>query len=562
MRRPSPEWLLLPVFVLPLAVAATLAFVARSAYLGTLASYRRDGAAHARRWLDDPQVAAWTVSRFDGALRSATEDGAGWDAFRRGDLAGRVRRPGGTSGGSAPWILATDFAGGLTPAALADPNVRIAVEGGAPIAGQPGADAATAAFASFVSGPEAETSTDRLRAAPLAAGAKLYLLRRSRAADPDDLAVLAALRDLGDALDEAGGRLAPGAHAQATTTILVPAAGGPLAVVPGGAPAPVAAMHVCDDPTRTVRLLWTPAPSARPAALWTGTLDAPLAGTWTIESPAGAPWWRAEGVARWTLPVAAGCVAFLAIPAALLLALRRRRRLDAARARFITEIAHDLRTPVAALRLHAELLASGRAADADRGKHVAVLGREAARVSSLLANLLDLSRLERGTRPFDRAAVDVAEVVRETVREFGVLYPQRAADVETDLPAEIGVVGDRTALARALANLLDNAGKFTPAGTKIRVRAESLADGGARIVVADEGPGIAAADRTRVFRPYERGSAAAVTAAPGTGLGLALVRELVEGMGGRVALLGTHADGVRGATFEITLPGTGEESPR
>jgi signal transduction histidine kinase len=91
------------------------------------------------------------------------------------------------------------------------------------------------------------------------------------------------------------------------------------------------------------------------------------------------------------------------------------------------------------------------------------------------------------------------------------------------------------------------------------VRAETTPDGGARIVVADEGPGIAPGERARVFLPYERGSAAAATAAPGTGLGLALVRDLVAGMGGSVALDETpptaSSDASRGATFVITIPG-------
>jgi len=117
-------------------------------------------------------------------------------------------------------------------------------------------------------------------------------------------------------------------------------------------------------------------------------------------------------------------------------------------------------------------------------------------------------------------------------------------------PDDVRVTADRTALARCLGNLLDNAGKFTAAGTQVTLSWEEKG-GRVRILVADEGPGIPARERKRVFHRYARGRKAADDGVPGTGLGLSLVRTLCRGMGGDVRLV----DPGEGAVFELDLPG-------
>jgi two-component system sensor histidine kinase KdpD len=142
--------------------------------------------------------------------------------------------------------------------------------------------------------------------------------------------------------------------------------------------------------------------------------------------------------------------------------------------------------------------------------------------------------------------VPLREAVGDAVRDFALLYPDRAADVRAEGGDEASAA-DRTALARCLGNLLDNAGKFTPKGTPIEV-SWGRSSGALAVRVADEGPGIPAGDRDRIFRRYARGSRAG--SVPGTGVGLALVRELAEGMGGGVHLV----DRAKGACFELSLP--------
>ena len=112
---------------------------------------------------------------------------------------------------------------------------------------------------------------------------------------------------------------------------------------------------------------------------WRGRLEAPVAGEWRIYLPHGYDWWRSSHFTRWAGPVFGGMLLFLTIPTALLFSLRRRRKLDEARARFITELAHDLRTPLTSLRLYAEMLAEGRAPEERRESYVEVMARESAR---------------------------------------------------------------------------------------------------------------------------------------------------------------------------------------
>jgi signal transduction histidine kinase len=546
VRRIAPEWLLVPVFALPLAAAGALVIWARHDYFAALRPFRDDGAALARRWIAaDPARVAWAKQRFAESVRIPGAADAGWIAFRHGAASGFVRAEG-AEGPRAPWFLATGFPAGLTSAALGDANVRLAVEAGTPQSAHAGADPGTAAFRAIL-----ETrDLDRLRTAPLPAATKLYLLRRVFDGGPPGIAnALAALRAFDDAV-ATGRQPAPGVHVTGAAGILV-TPGGTALVYPRAqdvrAPEP---FTLAEDADGLMRLDWTPGTApADDGAVWRARLAEPFAGEWVFVPVHGDRWWEGPA-ARWALPAAFACAAFLFVPAALFVAIRRRRRLDEARARFVNELAHDLRTPVTSLRLHAEMLAEGRVPAGEESRYLSVVGRETARLSSLLANLLDLARLDRGAREYAPQRLEVAEVLDDALRDFALVHPKRAADVFAENVNGLAVSADRTGVARCLANLLDNAGKFTSPGTAIRVTAGRTDAGGVRIVVADEGEGIAADERARVFGLYERGAAAARTGAPGTGLGLALVRELAEAMGGRVTLLDTP----RGAAFEIVLP--------
>jgi len=496
VRSRSAALLLVPLFALPLVAGGALAAWARARHAGAVERFREGGAG---AWLArDPGLAAAATAAFERADRAGphalpvTVDGRryGFDPGARPLPFGR-----------APWTFTRRYPRAFRSGALA--RDRIAVETGrAPR--PPGAEAFVAL--------RQKLDRDALRRAPLPAGTKLHLARRGGWEEVASL--LEAVRDLPDI----GETPEPGRHGR----LSVPARPGAPGILHLG-PRPALPVATSDDGRFRLHF------GRVPGALWTGRRAAPLAGVWSIESVHGDRWWAAAGVRRWLGPGLAVVAAYLVLPCALAFELRRRRRAAEARARLLNELAHDLRTPLAAVRLHAELLAAGRVPDARRDGSVDVVARESARLSGLLANLLDLSRLERGTRLFDVEEVDVATLADDVARDFLAVHPDRRGDLDVRVPPDARARADRTALARVLANLLDNAGKFTAPGTAIRVTWT-----GGELAVEDDGPGIAPADRPALFRAYARGSEAVAAAVPGTGMGLALARDLMRGMGGSV----------------------------
>jgi len=286
-----------------------------------------------------------------------------------------------------------------------------------------------------------------------------------------------------------------------------------------------------------------------PGAIWSESLDAPVKGTWSLAPRHGLSWWNVPRYRQWIGPGLVATAVYLVVLSALALSMRRRRLHDAARARFLNEIAHDLRTPLTAVRLHAELLASPKRRADREEKYLGVLEREAVRASDLLANLLDLSRLDRGQRVYEMGMLSVAAVVEPCVDEFRRLYPDRAADVACEGESSLVVSADASALARCITNLLDNAGKYTGKGAPIRVTWSAAEAGTVVIRVEDSGPGVPVGERSRLFLRYVRGFRTDGIA--GTGLGLSLVKDLVEGMGGTVQ----YRDDAPGACFELRLGG-------
>ena len=217
---------------------------------------------------------------------------------------------------------------------------------------------------------------------------------------------------------------------------------------------------------------------------------------------------------------------------------------------FMAAVSHEMRTPLAAVRLLAENLESGLAERTGQtGEHVRLIREESERLGGLVENVLAFSR---GERKFVPEEFDVRAMIDEAVAPVGPL----AAAKGVALVIEVGSFpeppqGDAAALRRALLNLLDNALKHTPAEGTIRCEASPAAPGWWRIVVSDTGPGIPAAERARIFEPFYRIGDELRRATPGTGLGLALVKRTAEAHGGRVTA--TEAPG-GGACFTVELP--------
>lgn len=215
---------------------------------------------------------------------------------------------------------------------------------------------------------------------------------------------------------------------------------------------------------------------------------------------------------------------------------------------FVADAAHELRSPLAALQLQLQGLL--RADDtAARGIAAERLGRGIARASRLVEQLLVLARQQPGAaQPAPAVAVDLGAVVREAIAESTPMAQARSIDLgllgaDADRRVDPVIVpGQADALAILVRNLLDNAIKYTPAGGTVDVGLEQTGPGSVRLVVEDSGPGIAPADRDRVFDRFHRLPPAPEReedSPPGSGLGLAIVRAIAERHGARVALAGS-----------------------
>jgi two-component system phosphate regulon sensor histidine kinase PhoR len=226
------------------------------------------------------------------------------------------------------------------------------------------------------------------------------------------------------------------------------------------------------------------------------------------------------------------------------------RRLDEEKSDLIATISHELRTPMAAVYGAAQTLLRP---DRDllpeqRRQLVEIIASQAARLSRITEELLLASRLDRGDIRIERDQVDVAELAVATVEAMRHQVPEAIAlDVEAaaDVPA---AAADPGRLQQVLVNLLDNAVKY--GGAPITLRVEGR-DAGVRISVEDAGPGIRPAEHERIFDKFYRSDPQLTRAPGGTGLGLYISRELVQRMGGRLAV--RSAPGA-GATFVVDLP--------
>ncbi len=218
------------------------------------------------------------------------------------------------------------------------------------------------------------------------------------------------------------------------------------------------------------------------------------------------------------------------------------RRLQTVRQEFVANLAHELKTPLTSLRLAAESLEE--APPEARRKFVQRVLREADQLAAMVDNLRQLTELESGGLRLEVDRVAVEGVLREAADRA----PGRRVDV--DAPAGLWVAADRSKLAQAVGNLVDNAAKFSPAGEVIEVTART--DGGEVVIdIRDHGPGISPEHWDRVFERFYKVDPMRPREMPGSGLGLAITKHLVMAMGGRVW---TRAAPDGGQVFSIALP--------
>ncbi|HJU00978.1 MAG TPA: ATP-binding protein [Actinomycetes bacterium] len=232
--------------------------------------------------------------------------------------------------------------------------------------------------------------------------------------------------------------------------------------------------------------------------------------------------------------------------------ITQRRRLEVLRRDFVANASHELKTPVAAVRALAETLQTALPDDPEAGHRFAErIGREAERLDTLVRDLLDLSRVERGA--LDVEPVDLVGLVKEVAGGYADLAEERRITLATELRPGVTMRGDRAQLALLLSNLIDNALRHTPAQGTVHVRLDP-AEGRALLQVADTGEGIPAGELPRVFERFYRVDKARARQTGGTGLGLAIVRHVAEAHGGTVRV---DSELARGTTFTVSLPVAG-----
>lgn len=206
---------------------------------------------------------------------------------------------------------------------------------------------------------------------------------------------------------------------------------------------------------------------------------------------------------------------------------------------FTSAVSHELRTPVTSIRLLIESLRTNRLADTERAEVLSLLSRETDRLESLVGRVLELSRLESGSHVYARERVDVRDLIDEAIAAFDactLTKPTRiATTIEPTDSSGLAVVGDRDTLVRALVNLLTNAWKYTGDDKRITIDARGV---GRRVEISiiDNGIGIDRAEQTSIYEQFKRGRSAIESGTPGIGLGLAFVRSIVRGNGGRLDL--------------------------
>jgi signal transduction histidine kinase len=223
---------------------------------------------------------------------------------------------------------------------------------------------------------------------------------------------------------------------------------------------------------------------------------------------------------------------------------------------FISTVSHELRTPMSSIQGVAELLQSGKIRNAaQREKFLTLMVSESGRLSRFLHNVLDFGRIEQESKTYRLSPIIVQDLVREAVEAFGLLLDSQGASVRVKAPAEpIVIDGDEDALKQALMNLIDNAIKYSPVDKNVDIDIEGR-DQDVEIRITDRGIGIAPDDQPRIFERFYRTAAAGTVSPRGTGLGLKIVKHIVQAHRGAILL---ESEVGRGSVFRLIFPKRGK----
>ncbi|OGB23393.1 MAG: histidine kinase [Burkholderiales bacterium RIFCSPLOWO2_02_FULL_57_36] len=242
-----------------------------------------------------------------------------------------------------------------------------------------------------------------------------------------------------------------------------------------------------------------------------------------------------------------------AATAELRAANERLKELDRMKDDFISTVTHELRTPLTSIRAFSEILLDDPKIDlAERQRFLAIITKETERLTRLINQVLDMAKIDSGNAEWHTTELDMRDVIRESVDATDQLYIEQRVRLDLDLPDTVPMVmADRDRVIQVMLNLLSNAVKFCdPAAGHVAVRLR-LRDGMLRVDVADNGPGIAAADQKLIFERFRQVGDTLTNKPRGTGLGLPISRQIIEHFGG---MLWVESLEGKGSTFSFTLP--------
>jgi signal transduction histidine kinase len=244
---------------------------------------------------------------------------------------------------------------------------------------------------------------------------------------------------------------------------------------------------------------------------------------------------------------AGGAALAAALAVRLAMEERSRREIEEARRQLVAAASHDLRTPLASLRLLVESIDDGVATGETRDRYLKEIRTHVGVLSDLIDDLFELSRIEAGDISWTLRQVELHDLIGDTVAAMRAPADERGVSIAADLPpGELVASANAEKVQRVLFNLIQNAIRHTPADGSVTVRA-SASGGNVEVEVADNGEGVPAGDGERVFEAFYRGDAA--RGEDGAGLGLAISRAIVEAHGGRIWL----EDGMPGTRVHFTL---------
>jgi signal transduction histidine kinase len=230
------------------------------------------------------------------------------------------------------------------------------------------------------------------------------------------------------------------------------------------------------------------------------------------------------------------------------------RATDLARARsdFVSNVSHELKTPLALIRMFGETLESGIVIDPEkRQEFYGIIRRESERLTHLIDNVLDLNRIDEGTKRYEIRSHDLIETVRAALDAYCPLFDRLGFVVQTELPQPpVDVAIDRDAVIQSLVNLFQNVIKYSGTARCVLVKVQR-GDGTAAVSVSDRGVGIAENQMNRIFERYYRVPDALTAAPAGSGLGLTLVKHTMDAHHGRVTVQSTAGEG---STFTLVFP--------